>query len=194
MPQEDNALIDAIASNISALRKSNGYTQGQLAEKLHYSDKSVSKWERGEGVPDIAVLVSIARLFNVSLDQLCGLTEIRQEQGSAKKRIIIHALSIGLCVLAAAIAYASVRLAGVHWPNAWLLFVYALPCAAIVSVVFSAMWWRDIWTMISVSVLIWSLALSIALSVSASGANTVYIIAAVMQVMCLLWFRLKAVK
>ena len=59
-----------IAKNIQALRQEKGMTQVELAEKLNYSDKSVSKWERGESLPDITVLKGIADLFEVSLDYL----------------------------------------------------------------------------------------------------------------------------
>ncbi len=190
-PPDEKELNSAIAANIVSLRKANGWTQTQLADMIHYSDKSVSKWERGEGMPDITVLAALAAIFNVSLDQLCGLKEIKTPRGDRGQRLLVHALSVGLCFLAAAVIYAVIRLAGVNWPNAWLLFVYALPAGAVVSIVFSALWWKPVWLTVSVSVLIWSLALSVRLSVSQHGANAVFIIAGVMQVLCLLWFRLK---
>ena len=65
-----------IAANITALRTSSGMTQLDLAEKLHYSDKAVSKWERGESVPEIGTLTAIADLFGVPLDYL-----VRSEHG-----------------------------------------------------------------------------------------------------------------
>ena len=60
----------AIAKNIAALRQASRMTQLELAEKLNYSDKAISKWERGESIPDVLVLKSIADLFGVSLDYL----------------------------------------------------------------------------------------------------------------------------
>ncbi|MBQ7100690.1 MAG: helix-turn-helix transcriptional regulator, partial [Clostridia bacterium] len=57
-----------MAKNISELRKASGLTQAQLAEKLSYSDKSVSKWERGDGVPDVVVMQKMAELFGVTLN------------------------------------------------------------------------------------------------------------------------------
>ena len=59
-----------IAKNITELRKNAGMTQARLAEEIGYSDKSVSKWERGDGVPDIVCLKNIADLFGVSVDYL----------------------------------------------------------------------------------------------------------------------------
>ena len=54
---EDLKLI--IAKNIVMLRRRDGMTQFELAQRLNYSDKAVSKWERGESVPDIAVLKAL---------------------------------------------------------------------------------------------------------------------------------------
>lgn len=65
---EDLKLI--VASNISRLRKSANMTQVDLAEKINYSDKSISKWERAEALPDLSVTKQIAELFGVSVDFL----------------------------------------------------------------------------------------------------------------------------
>ena len=64
---------DIVAKNIHELRKKNNMTQLELAEKLNYSDKTVSKWEKGENSPDITFLVEIANIFGVSLDYLVKL-------------------------------------------------------------------------------------------------------------------------
>ena len=61
---------EVFAENLLQLRKSAGFTQSDLAEKLNYSDKAVSKWERAEAVPDVSVLIAIAFLFGVSVDFL----------------------------------------------------------------------------------------------------------------------------
>ena len=65
-----------IANNIVELRKKNNMTQLELAEKLNYSDKAISKWERGESYPDCSLLLPIARLFSVTLDELFGREEV----------------------------------------------------------------------------------------------------------------------
>lgn len=69
-----------IAKNISNLRQEKNMTQSDLAQRLNYSDKAVSKWERAESVPDIAVLKKIADLFEVTLDYL--VTDIHEEKTS----------------------------------------------------------------------------------------------------------------
>lgn len=60
----------AMGEFIAALRKANGLTQKQLAEKLNVSDKSVSRWERGDGAPDLALIPVIAEVFGVTCDEL----------------------------------------------------------------------------------------------------------------------------
>lgn len=73
-----------IGNFIAALRKANGLTQKDLAEKLNVSDKTISRWERDEGVPDLALIPVIAEIFHVSCDELlCGERRPTGEQASA---------------------------------------------------------------------------------------------------------------
>lgn len=59
-----------IGATISALRKRSGLTQAELAEKLNISNKTISKWENGQGYPDITYLPMISKLLGVSVDDL----------------------------------------------------------------------------------------------------------------------------
>ena len=68
-----------VASNIIELRTKAGMTQLELAEKLNYSDKSVSKWERAESIPDVTILKSLADIFGVTVDYLLGNTDIKEK-------------------------------------------------------------------------------------------------------------------
>ena len=67
---DETELGQIIGKNITRLRKIANMTQLELAEKLNYSDKSVSKWEQGNGIPDVRILMQIAELFGVTLDDL----------------------------------------------------------------------------------------------------------------------------
>ena len=63
----------SIGQFIAALRKANGLTQKELAEKLNVSDKAISRWERDECAPDISLIPVIAEIFSVTCDELlCG--------------------------------------------------------------------------------------------------------------------------
>ena len=66
----DESLKYQIGANISAYRKREGWTQAGLAERLNYSDKAVSKWERGESVPDVLILANMAELFGITVNEL----------------------------------------------------------------------------------------------------------------------------
>ena len=59
-----------VANNLIALRKSKGLTQADVANALNYSDKSVSKWEHADSLPDISILSALADMYGVTLDYL----------------------------------------------------------------------------------------------------------------------------
>ena len=67
---DDEKLKYQIGANIAAYRKQAGLTQAGLAEKLNYSDKAVSKWERGESVPDVLTLMQLANQFDITVNDL----------------------------------------------------------------------------------------------------------------------------
>ena len=102
-----------IAKNLSSLRKSAGLTQAELGEKLTYSDKSISKWERGDGLPDLLVLDKLAELYGVTLNDIVGDDTPKVKTGGRKphltNRIIIPMLSAGLVFLVASIIYFALR-------------------------------------------------------------------------------------
>ena len=65
-----DVLKNNFAKKLATLRQNAGMTQFELGEKLSYSDKTVSKWERGEAIPDAVVLKKISQIFSVSVDSL----------------------------------------------------------------------------------------------------------------------------
>ena len=114
-------LKQQIGANIAAYRKQAGLTQAGLAEKLNYSDKAVSKWERGESVPDVLTLAQLAEQFGITVNDLLvdpnalpeetGVVQQAMEQvvektlkRKADKRIILMLSSI-LCWFVALLLY-----------------------------------------------------------------------------------------
>lgn len=200
---DENTLKEVIAANISYYRRLNGDTQAKLAEKLSYSDKSVSKWERAEAVPDVFVLVKIADLYNVTVSDLLNEAtphreasdvEALTQKQDAKRHTLVLTLSCGLAMLIATIVFFILSILNVPVPNLWMCFIYALPVMFIVCVVFTAIWFGLYLQCISVSLLIWSLAVSLHLSFMMDGAYLIYLVAGVLQVLCLLWYLLIRVK
>ena len=98
-----------VAKNLSDLRKQNKLTQLEVAEKLNYSDKAVSKWEQGESLPGIEVLYRLSRLYGVSLDYLVGderAPEPKAVQPTVRsRRRIITLLSVLAVWLTSTILY-----------------------------------------------------------------------------------------
>ncbi len=194
---EEQLLAQIIGKNIMRLRKAANLTQLELAEKLNYSDKSVSKWEQGNGIPDVCVLVQLSEYFNVSVDDL--LHEYKEKpllpmRTRNLRRFLIIALSVGLCWLVAVVCFV---LGGIIVPNLnglWLAFLYAVPASAVVVLVFSCIWGYKWVRIISVSVLIWTTLTCIYLTVFVSVSEPhptmwlIFLIGVPLQVLALFFF------
>lgn len=185
---QEDALRNAIARNIAFFRKNGGHTQAELAEKLNYSDKSVSKWERAEGVPDIYVLTQIAELYQVSVNDLIRLDE--PQLPCRKPKVLILLLSLGLVWLAATVLFFALMLLCPGMPGKWLCFLYAVPVSGIILTVFTCLWWQLWKRCISVSVIIWGLAVCIHLTLNLPVSYMIYVVAGVVQLLFILWFLL----
>lgn len=74
----------SIGTLIAALRRANGLTQKQLADRLGVSDKAVSRWERDESLPDLTLLPVIADLFHITVDELLRGECRAQQSGAAE--------------------------------------------------------------------------------------------------------------
>ena len=164
-------LREIIARNICELRCEMGMTQLQLAELLNYSDKAVSKWERGEAIPDVTVLKRIADYFGVTVDYLLESDHGNNSHPTEKlvkqrkrNRAVITLMSVACVWLVATIAFAViVSFEGSFAP--WLAFIYSIPVSMIVCVVFNSIWGRRRLNFLIVSTMIWSLILSVYLTV-----------------------------
>ncbi len=138
-------MIKVVASNLTTLRKKKGLTQFELAEQMNYSDKSVSKWERGEGLPDLATLQALADFYDVTLDYLTH--EINEESKQYEKshddidrrnKIIICALWIlGVLTIASVAAGALLLLDEKASAPYWIAFIWSLPGIFLVLVLFT---------------------------------------------------------
>ena len=190
MFESEEALRSLIAENIAYYRRQNGDTQADLAEKLNYSDKSVSKWERGDGTPDIFILSKIADLYGITVQDLLRTKKVPK---SHTRHVLITLLSIGLVWLTMTVLFCAAKILGVLPDWAWLLFIFAIPISAIVWEVFSAMWWGLLQQAISGSLIIWGIGLSLALALSIhlNSAFLLLVVCGVLQVLLILFFLLK---
>ena len=192
----ENNLKQIIAKNIAYYRKGAGWTQLELAEKINYSDKSVSKWERGEGLPDIVVLTTLAELFGVTVNDLLREDEPVAPAPVARKKketplgtkINVLLLSAGLVWFVAAVVFFLLKIIAPNMPHAEYAFMAALPVCAIVVLVFCCMWWGWLVRCAAVSALVWLLALSFDMMLPLQNTALVYLVAAAFQVLIVLWY------
>lgn len=165
-------LRDVIAKNIADLRNQKKITQFKLAQALNYSDKAVSKWERGESIPDVVVLKSIADYFGVTVDYLLCADHSNEQartreftRRQRRNRLIITSLSTALVWFIATLLFVILNIAapGLTF-RTWWLYIYAIPVSSIVILVFNSIWGRRKLNYLIISVLVWSLLLSVHLS------------------------------
>lgn len=188
----DEELKNAIARNIGYYRRQSGLTQTELGEKLGYTDKSVSKWERGDGMPDVFVLNRMAQLWHISPGDL-----FREDLPKRKKQVslLVSLLSVGLVWLVAVTVFFALMLLCPRLTHGWLVFIYALPLSCIVALVFSCLRKSILLRCLFTSGIVWGVALSVhltlAMTVNPRGAYMLYIIAGVLQILVILWYLLR---
>ena len=183
-----------IANNIVELRKKNNMTQLELAEKLNYSDKAISKWERGDSLPDIIVLKNIADLFEVNIDYLVNsehkVIEKNNSQNNANhNRKLILGMSSILFVLLATIIFVIAKLLNLDSIWYWTPYIYTIPCICIVSLVLNSLWFTKKRNYLIISILLWSLILAIFFTFLAFDVNLwpIFILGVPGQCIILLW-------
>ena len=152
-----------VARNITELRILNNMTQMELAEKLNYSDKTISKWERAESSPDISVLVEIADLFGVTLDYLVktqnieeAVIEHKTKETKYNRRAVSYIAEGGGWIVAV-FAFIITTLITNQMTFQWLYFIYALPIVLIVKLIFNSIWFNPRHNYLIVSALMWSI-------------------------------------
>ena len=193
-------LKENFAVNLSRYRKEAKLTQAELAEKLNYSDKAVSKWERGESVPDIYALKNIADFFGTSVDALVeepkeGTEALKKnKKHSWRKRCLISLCSVGIVWLVAICGYSFIEIIIPTLKATWLCFIYALPITFIVLTVLSAAWGKRFLNKIFVSCLIWTILAAVQVSVTVFAPLSVdniwklYLIGIPLQGLVVFWY------
>ena len=172
-------LKSILAENLYELRCARGLTQLAFAEKMNYSDKAISKWERAESVPDIFTLKKIADFYGVGVDYLLTRDHPKKDipaemwRRSRRVRVMVSLISIvGVWLLALlyfaihCIAFTASAL------PAWMVFIYAIIPSSILAIVFNTIWGSHRVNAVYVSVLMWGVILSLFLSlITTCGIN-----------------------
>ncbi len=151
-------LAPVVGHNLASLRKARGLTQGELAEKFNYTDKSISKWEHGEAIPDLGTLDELAVFYGVTLDYLIhdqsepSLVEKGKCNPSQEKinKIATALLGIVFVWTVAAVVYIGFHIVP-SWQskpwNSWLIFVWAVPASFVVAAGFNHKWGKRSWAL-----------------------------------------------
>ena len=203
----DEKLKAILGSSIASYRKRERLTQAGLAEKLNYSDKAVSKWERGESMPDVLTLVQIAELFKISVNDLLtdpnclpeetGAVVGRMEKAVEKTlkrkadKLSILGLSSLLVWFVALLLFVIISSLGIE--KSWLAFFYAVPANAIVLLSLLSAWHDFRWNKTLVSVIVWGSLLSLYVSLLIFLKVNIwklFLLGIPGQLAVLLWFRL----
>ena len=204
---DDEKLKLQIGANIAMYRKKNNLTQAGLAAKLNYSDKAVSKWERGESVPDVLTLVQIAEQLDITVNDLLvdpeelpdnpGNLEKAMKQVSEKalkrkanKNVILGLSSLLVWFVA---LFVFVVISTFDLPYSWLAFFYAVPVNAIVLLSLRSAWHDFRWNKVLISLIMWGSFASIFASLLVLlQFNTwrIFLLGIPGQAAIFLWFRM----
>ena len=157
-------------------------TQAELAERLNYSDKAISKWERAESIPDIYILKRLADMFGVTVDWLIkdnGEHPITENNRKAKNHKLITLISAASVWFVALVVFVSCWIANKAVYALWLIFVAAVPATAILLLIFNSIWGKRkrLKNMLIISALIWSgLALIFLMLLRLAGMTSAWMI------------------
>lgn len=185
-----------IGGNISKYRKQLDLTQVEFAERLNYSDKAVSKWERGESIPDVATLIKICEMFGISMNELCYENKTKKSNivmpSKKLKHFYITLLSVGLCWLLATIVFTCLLVFAPTLYGKWLAFIYALPVSGIVLIVMNNRWGKKIYNLFFVSLIIWGSLLAVCLTANTPSINWLYLIGIPLEILTIIWYLFKS--
>lgn len=197
-----------IGNNIASYRRHLGMTQAELAEKLNYSDKAVSKWERGESIPDVLTMLQLSEQLDVPVEVLLrdpnalpqqvgnpiekAMVSVSQKalKRKANKNIILG-LSSTLVWFVALLVF--VVLSSFSIPYSWLAFFYAVPANAIVLLSLRSAWHDFRWNRGLITIIVWGCLVSLHISLEVFihfNAWKIFLLGIPGQIAIFLWFRM----
>lgn len=191
---------DNLINNMIALRRARGLTQIELGEKINYSDKTISKWEKGDSCPNVEAVYRLAKFYDVTVDDLLSedFTHDSAEKSARRQRryskLIISCLAVMAVWVMATIIFSVLLIKST--PTPWTVFVAATPASAIVALVFNSMWGNTRYNYLIISALLWTLLASIYLGALeyARILWVIFLIGIPIQIAIILWSQLKRQK
>ena len=135
-----------VCNNMISLRKANKLTQVELAKKINYSDKAISRWEKGEVLPDYEVLNELAKVYEVEITYFFKThdkIDVQDKERKTINRIFLYIL-VGFVVFTIATIIFVYALINGREGAYWLSFIYAVPATCVVSAVFAYTYFRKV--------------------------------------------------
>ncbi len=191
-----NDIKKVIAKNLVDLRKRKKYTQQQLGEVLGYSDKAISKWEKGESLPDIEVLFEITQFYGVTLDFLTtegnydDKKELLLPKYEKRNKIIIALLFsclIWFIILMIFVYFSMIHI--IYWP----VFIYGVPLNALILCGFNFKWGKRVFNLPILTILNWGVVISSYLTFVYFNTNfwPIILLGIPVQIAIILWSQIK---
>lgn len=155
---------EIIANNLQTLRKQRKLTQAEVGESVHFSDKAVSRWEKGDSLPDVETLQKLAELFGVSAAYLfeehivSPMLQIESKKQLARKMACVF-LSVLMVWLTALFVFLYLQI--YNHTSYWQIFIWAITASALALRYFNKIWGNPKFNIAISSLLIWSFILSI---------------------------------
>ncbi|PWL50006.1 MAG: hypothetical protein DBY36_07135 [Clostridiales bacterium] len=190
---EDLKLV--FASNLIRLRTGAGLKQTELGEKLNYSDKSISKWERAEALPDAAVLKKMAEIFGVTVDYLLtGHDQWEPSEDTNVRRALTFSTTMVTGVAIASIWTLALLTFVILWllgQTEWLILIWAIPVSLVTLLVFNSVWNAGRNNRFIVAGLVFSVILLVYLSLLSSNPWQLFLLVVPAEIVVFLSFRIK---
>ena len=185
----EEQLKTIVARNLATYRKISGLTQLEIAERLNYSDKAISKWESGGSLPDLYTLTQLAAIYGIGVNDFLKERKIIQGFIANRKRNILALFTTGIVYFVACIIFiVFVFLIPIERP--WLPFVFGVPVTSIALIVLYSVWKKPLLQFIFISLLVWGLAVSLDVTLPQTASWTYYIVAIPVQIIIIsvFWF------
>ena len=169
------------SQNLINLRKTKNLTQLQLAEKLNYSDKAISKWEVGSVLPDVETLTYIAEFFGITVNDLIYKKKTSFLKELYKNHVFIALFSFAMVWFASTIIYFVLEHA-TTLDRCWLTFIFTIPISSVVLIIFSSIWFKRAFIYLSTSATLWGIIISVYLAINNPNLWFIFIIGVVGQI------------
>ncbi len=200
--EENKDLNTIIGGNLLKLRKNMKLTQLEVAEKFNYSDKSISKWEKGESLPNVEILCELANFYGVTLNDLTNKNEIETNTSSKKSKkkekvlvprafsthLMITLLSIAAVWVLATTLFVILKLC--LKINYYTIFLWAGVASCVVLIVFNSIWGRMRYLFPILTIMLWLTLATLQIQILIhSNLNIwpVYFLGIPLQVLIILW-------